>query len=133
MTRAALERVGIVGVGSGTAGDVGGLATGALVGGAMSDLSKDVLKANPEALQALLANSMLGALSGDAAFAAGILQPGSTPGRYEKLGNRSRAGSTERNGAWIPGQGPDVFTTGAKGVENLNQSSEASEFIEVGE
>ena len=50
----------------------------------------------------------------DATLAAGILYPGSTPGRFDKIGNKSRAESIERQGDWIPGSGPDVFMTGTR-------------------
>lgn len=78
VTRAVLERLGVIGAGTGGGAVAGGLVLGAGAGAAMSDISTDVLNGGLRGVQKeqivnLYENSMLGAMSGDAGLAAAIL------------------------------------------------------------
>lgn len=145
---AATTMTGLAEGGTATAGGAGGLgsglAAGALAGAAMSAFSTEVLKANKEAADALVANSMLGAMSGDAAVAAGILN---APELAEQIRRDREKAAAERqaqkdarkinfgemapatggSGASAMGLGmDDVWKKGAEGVKHLDVSAEAS-------
>ena len=148
LTRAMLERFGVVGAGSGAAGMAGGLGIGAMVGGAMSDLSTEIMKGgleggDPDRIRNMFNNPMLGAMSGDAALAAAILAAPSIelPARPKEDPTAVKTPITDaRRKAWNedrermnlpqisdPNRGSeDVWSKGTKGVEHLDGSSEAA-------
>lgn len=115
-----LQRYGVIGAGAGGGALFSG--GGAIAGGGFmaSDLAATIIKNNPEAAKSLLANSMLGAMSGDSALAAAILHAGPTPSFPKMEGIRTRAGSTLR-----PAE-QSIWEKGTKPIEHLDMSSDAA-------